>query len=170
MDQEVFSLADRTTQAKKALTKDLTPGVFRAMVRDVQNKLDQLQGFLFPQMAMNILERMIDKHSPCEQTETFRREMLASLREGSDAGSAFEKALKDTFDAGIMQADERLKVHCIEVDEKREKRCLESNLRKNHEQVFDGISADFLKEVVLGKVQLPLISAVSRIKSGPSLP
>lgn len=168
LDEDVFTPADRLDQARKALIEDLAPGAFRAMLREVQSKLDHLQGYLFIDMAKDALEKIVDKYPACPQSENFRREMLAEMSPGG-VSAAFDTGLQNTFQSGIDQANEHLRVHCIVVDEKREKKDKQSNLRANHDEVFSGMTTDFLHQVIFDRTASLAVSAGSRSEDGPPL-
>ena len=140
LDHETFSVSDRVQQARKALIEDLLPADFKAAVRDVHKQLERLQTQLFPQIEA---ESIIDKHNACEQSETFRKHFISNLRSKDDVDTAFNSALKSTIESGIAQADQRLVVHCIEVDEKRNRADTPSALRANHTETFAGLDAGF---------------------------
>ncbi len=168
LDEEIFTPLDRLNQAQKALIEDLAPGEFRAMLREVQSKLDHLQGHLFIDMSKQALEKIIDKHPACQQSENFRREMLAEMSIGN-VSTAFDTAWQNTLQTGIDQANEHLRVHCIIADEKRENKEHQSNLRMNHDEVFSSINTDFLRQVIFDRPASPALSTVSRSEDGPPL-
>lgn len=169
LDEDIFNADDRLKQAQKALIEDLAPAVFKAMVRDIHRQLDSLQGHLFPERAIEAIEQIIDRHAACEQSETFRKNIINDVRQGHDVPTAFGLALNSTSEIGIAQAKERLDAHCIEVDEKRSRRDKSSALKMNHTETFARIDPSFLKDEIFGKATISQSVKVSRSEEGPPL-
>lgn len=163
LDNKTMSVADRVHQAQNALIEDLAPPAFKALVKDLEQQFGKYQGQLFPQFA---IEKTIDKHSACEQAETLRKHIVANLQMKMDVIESFNAALLSTIEGGIVQADQRIKVHCIQVDEQRRS---PSSLKLNHSEVFAGLTADYFRDAIFGSKQ-KVMSTIARIDDGPPLP
>lgn len=170
LDTKILDSETQRNYAQKALVEDLTPSPFRTMLRDMEQQLGRLDNLLSPQLGMSIFESIVDKHSACEQSEVFRNQMLANMRGLMDARTAFDSALHNTFAIGISQADQRIRVHCIRVDEKRAVKNKESALRKTHAETFSSINPGFLVDAIFKKASAsPVKSAALRSMEGPPL-
>jgi hypothetical protein len=165
LDKGTFNVTDRVQQAQKALIEDLAPPDFKAAVRAVFKELEHLQSQLFPGL---LIDSIINKQDACEQSETFRKHIHANLRMQADVATAIDSALTSTFESGIGQANQRLVVHCIEVDEKRDQAGKASELKSNHSETFAEINPDYFKDAMFGKVSTTT-SSVPRIEDGPPL-
>lgn len=161
LQSQAMSPSDRKQFAQHALFQDLLPPVFKDMVQDVYSKTGQIQGQLFPGLAV---ESIINKHDACEQSETFRRNVLANLQSRIPVEAAFTEALKSTMESGITQAYTRLVVFCIQADEQQRSQ----TLRANHSDSFGHLEASVFCDAALS-TKTPVLQKVLGLDQGPPL-
>ncbi len=137
-----MSAVDRSRELQKILEKDLIPKNLKVGVKALKENVSQLQGHLFPELAVvSILSGI----APCSELELLQRHLRVHLGDQLPPIEALKNALTDTFHNGIEDYRERIEVHCLEA----ERKFSYENLKTNSNEAFAHVRAEHFTMMLL---------------------